>query len=176
MQEGDFCSSISVRFSIALVDFLFLNPQLDANCTNLWLNNSYCVAPVGNIATYSGYPSSTATYIFPKTTMTSFTPTAVPTPALNPRAPGTLDDCDFYENPIAPSSPTDVDLTSCEAWASEAEVNIATFITWNPSLSAANCTLDMNYSYCIYRTENRKCPTIPGPGAHYLHYFMAFLP
>lgn len=27
---------------ISLNDFLFLNPELDSNCTNLYLNYSYC--------------------------------------------------------------------------------------------------------------------------------------
>ncbi|GJC90661.1 lysM domain-containing protein ARB_01155/01156 [Colletotrichum liriopes] len=32
--------------SITLEDFLELNPQIWTNCTNLWLDYSYCVAPV----------------------------------------------------------------------------------------------------------------------------------
>ncbi|RWQ92142.1 hypothetical protein C8Q69DRAFT_104382 [Paecilomyces variotii] len=32
------------------------------NCTDLWLGNSYCVQPVGNIKTYSGYSVSSSGY------------------------------------------------------------------------------------------------------------------
>lgn len=45
---------------------MVLNPQVWENCTNLWLDYSYCVKPVGVITTYPGYggtaaPSSTTT-------------------------------------------------------------------------------------------------------------------
>lgn len=37
---------LSCNRSITLDDFLDLNPQIWPNCTNLWLDYSYCVAPV----------------------------------------------------------------------------------------------------------------------------------
>ncbi|KAJ9367087.1 hypothetical protein DTO282E5_8205 [Paecilomyces variotii] len=62
VQSGDTCDSITNEFDISLTDFEFLNPQLDMNCTDLWLGNSYCVQPVGNIKTYSGYSVSSSGY------------------------------------------------------------------------------------------------------------------
>lgn len=47
-----------------------LNPGIDDTCSNLWLDTSYCVAPVGNIASYSGY-TGTATLPF---SLPDFTP------------------------------------------------------------------------------------------------------
>ncbi|KAL2754187.1 carbohydrate-binding module family 18 protein [Sodiomyces alcalophilus JCM 7366] len=45
-RAGDTCSGIVLQESITLDDFLDLNPQIWPNCTNLWLDYSYCVAPV----------------------------------------------------------------------------------------------------------------------------------
>jgi hypothetical protein len=58
---GDGCSSVSLKFNIPLKDFLFLDPKLNADCNNLWLDYSYCVAPVGETSTYPGYGGATST-------------------------------------------------------------------------------------------------------------------
>jgi hypothetical protein len=59
---------VSLKFNIALKDFLFLNPELNTNCTNLWLDYNYYVAPVGDISTYPGYGGATSTFtITPET-------------------------------------------------------------------------------------------------------------
>lgn len=55
VQSGDTCDAISVKKSISVRDFLFLNSEVNANCTNLIPNMSYCVAPVGSISTYASY-------------------------------------------------------------------------------------------------------------------------
>ncbi|RDW83597.1 LysM peptidoglycan-binding domain-containing protein [Aspergillus mulundensis] len=150
VQEGDTCSILSLKFSISLADLIFLNPQIDTNCTNLWLDTSYCVKAVGDINTYSDYPSSTPAYVFPKpTTTATFTPVPVTLPTLNPHAPGTLEDCDFYDNPFDAGPNAGIDMAACETWADEAGVDLATFVQWNPSLSIGNCTMDLSYSYCI---------------------------
>lgn len=147
--EGDDCSSVSVKYGISLADFYFLNPQVDSNCINLWLNTSYCVAPIGNIATYSGYSVSTPLYTFTKPPKTTATPTPVPLPTLNPRAPGTISDCDIYDNPFFANTTNAMTYNSYNNWAQIAGVTIQDLISWNPSLSASNCTLDAEYSYYI---------------------------
>jgi len=45
---GDYCNLIVMKFGISLDDFVFLNPAINANCTNLFAEESYCVQPVGN--------------------------------------------------------------------------------------------------------------------------------
>ncbi|GIJ86390.1 hypothetical protein Asppvi_005278 [Aspergillus pseudoviridinutans] len=60
-QAGDTCDTVVSMFSMSESDFYFLNPQLGNNCSSLWLGNSYCVQAVGNIHTYSRYPSSSIT-------------------------------------------------------------------------------------------------------------------
>lgn len=69
IQDGDYCESVSIRESIALRDFYFLNPSINEQCTNLLLDIAYCVAAVGDINTYPSYPHSTP----PLYTLTSAT-------------------------------------------------------------------------------------------------------
>lgn len=45
---GDFCNKLVLKFGIPLVDFVFLNPAINENCTNLFANESYCVSAVGD--------------------------------------------------------------------------------------------------------------------------------
>ena len=46
--EGDYCNLLMIKFAISLSDFLFLNKDVNANCTNLLAQYSYCVKPVGD--------------------------------------------------------------------------------------------------------------------------------
>ncbi|KAH6637091.1 hypothetical protein F5144DRAFT_629038 [Chaetomium tenue] len=87
---------------------------------NLWLGYAYCVKVVGNIQTYPGYPVVVPSTIFtwpPVATETS-APPVFDLPALNPRAPGTADGCDSYENAwpeaITAQNPN---ANACAAWA-----------------------------------------------------------
>ncbi|KUI70318.1 hypothetical protein VM1G_06273 [Cytospora mali] len=73
IQDGDECDTVASEFGISLDNFYFLNPQLNGSCGSLWLGNAYCVEAVGNIATYSGYTTSTLNY----TTLASTVPDAV---------------------------------------------------------------------------------------------------
>jgi hypothetical protein len=45
---GDYCNMIVIKFGISLDDFVFLNPVINANCTNLFAEESYCVQAVGD--------------------------------------------------------------------------------------------------------------------------------
>lgn len=45
---GDYCNLISMKFGISLEDFVFLNPAINTNCTNLFAEESYCIQAVGN--------------------------------------------------------------------------------------------------------------------------------
>lgn len=45
---GDYCNLIVMKFGISMDDFLFLNPAINENCTNLYAEESYCVQPVGD--------------------------------------------------------------------------------------------------------------------------------
>lgn len=40
--ENNYCQVIAMEQGISLSDFLFLNPALNKNCSNLYLNHGYC--------------------------------------------------------------------------------------------------------------------------------------
>ena len=97
--EGDTCGLVSVANYLSLSDFYFLNPEINENCTNLELGVAYCVEPVGNLATYSGYTKTgDPTITNPPVTFSSVN-TAIPpasgdseysaTTSLLPQASGT---------------------------------------------------------------------------------------
>lgn len=51
--EGDYCNVLLMKFAISLVDFFFLNKDVNANCTNLLAQYSYCVKSIGDIKSSS---------------------------------------------------------------------------------------------------------------------------
>jgi hypothetical protein len=158
-KKNDLCGSISLAFGISLNDFHFLNPQVDNKCSNLWLETSYCVKPVGNVATYSGYPTPSPAAVFPKPTPT---PTSAPPPIVTDplwsNAAGTLNDCEAYENAFSSSLSSEIgvdNINSCDIWAGLTGVAVQDLIAWNPSLSADHCVLQEGQSYCIQRCKSR---------------------
>ncbi|UNI22107.1 hypothetical protein JDV02_008028 [Purpureocillium takamizusanense] len=154
VEAGDNCAAISLKFSLALSDFYFLNPQVDSTCRNLRANTSYCVKPVGNIETYSRYPTSTAATTFTRPVTTSdFVPSPVQTATLRPKASGTTSDCYMYENAFDSTSKLKnlVMANSCSNWANFVNVTVEQLVEWNPSLSASNCVLQAGKSYCVQK-------------------------
>ncbi|KAL8902634.1 MAG: hypothetical protein Q9207_004516 [Kuettlingeria erythrocarpa] len=133
---GDYCNMIVIKFHITLDDFIFLNPSINSNCTNLFADESYCVQAVGDINTYSGragYSTPTtqgpitgkyndlpdATYVSPTATSTS-----------KPFANGTRSDCNnYFDGDIFQS-----DITGTN-WKSQ-------------------CLGDTNSSTCSFQTGN----------------------
>lgn len=141
--SGDYCNLILVKYSISLADFLYLNPSVNENCTNLWAETSYCVEPVGDIKTYSGqagYITASATYISlsgdPATTWPSInytTPTATTT--AQPLATDTRSDCWQYFNGTRYIGKVTADsyLTSdCDLAAHVFDVSLEDLGVWNP--------------------------------------------
>lgn len=45
---GDDCNKILMKYGITLSDFIFLNPSININCTNLYADESYCVKAMGD--------------------------------------------------------------------------------------------------------------------------------
>ncbi|KAK0669897.1 hypothetical protein QBC41DRAFT_302021 [Cercophora samala] len=158
VQPDEYCQMISLKFSISVDDFYFLNPNLDKNCTNLWKDTAYCVKPVGNIVTYPGYKTTTAPTSFTRPTpqpTTSAVP--IPIPTLHPKAPGTENGCFLYRNAWASSfissNPLFAGANNCTAWASAGDVTVEQLLEWNPSLSAAKCEFKPGLSYCVRKWE-----------------------
>ncbi|OJJ84358.1 LysM peptidoglycan-binding domain-containing protein [Aspergillus glaucus CBS 516.65] len=76
--SNETCDTVTDKSGISRSDFLFLNPELKKDCTNLQKDVYYCVQAVGYITTYSGHAGST-TDNFNKVSMTS-----VPSSAARP--------------------------------------------------------------------------------------------
>ncbi|KAL1589377.1 hypothetical protein WHR41_02172 [Cladosporium halotolerans] len=156
--EGDTCSKVTMARGISLSDFLFLNPTVDKDCTNLVLGLAYCVAPIGDIATYVGYPRSRGSAritvppaTFPTLNATVATKTNDPgflftAPASSlPRAPGTKQECDTYE------TFDDARGRDCEQIAFNYQITTEQLLQWNPSLSRnlTDCQADPGFRYCV---------------------------
>ncbi|RMY22481.1 hypothetical protein D0866_11929 [Hortaea werneckii] len=162
VQAGDDCAKLSVAFSMTISDFLFLNPEIYTNCTNLLLGVSYCVFPVGDIGSYSGYQAPpTLSITVPPATFPSVD-TAVPS-ATNypdpdfvfqnlPKAPETADDCTFYAD--YSENARDADSNSCTAVASAWDIHLEDLLDWNPSLSTdqGTCAIQPGRGYCVQKS------------------------
>ncbi|KAJ5109961.1 hypothetical protein N7532_002606 [Penicillium argentinense] len=138
--KDETCNTVVEKTGISRSDFLFLNPELNTQCTNLQKKVYYCVQAVGDISTYSGHPGSTSDN-FSKVSMTSV-PSSVPRPdysgALKNNshpvvqlATDTRKDCYDY---MWLDNTTDNALADCWTMAMTNEISAEDFILWNPSL------------------------------------------
>jgi hypothetical protein len=179
-----------VKFSITIGDFHFLNPFLNTDCTNLWLNTAYCVQAVGTITTYPSYPTTPAgnmtaqPYTLTSEAFTTTTWISVPEPIATftvttayPFAPGTWTNCTDYKNRTAKpqvfdqwrQAGTSVDLFPedyyCNITASGWGLPLNTFLSWNPSLvngnATGNCTLLPQYNYCVLAGSRKLLSSSP---------------
>ncbi|CAP64831.1 uncharacterized protein PODANS_5_3800 [Podospora anserina S mat+] len=161
VQPDEYCQMISLKFSISVDGFYFLNPNLDKNCTNLWKDTAYCVKPVGNIVTYPGYKTSTATTSFTRPTPQPTASAApIPIPTLHPKAPGTVNECflhrNAWESSFMANNPLFAGGNNCTSWASVGDVTIQQLLEWNPSLSATKCEFKPGSSYCVRKWETER--------------------
>ncbi|TFK66093.1 hypothetical protein BDN72DRAFT_889204 [Pluteus cervinus] len=156
---GEYCNLIVIKFGISLEDFIFLNPAINSNCTNLFADESYCVQPVGDINTYSGRPgyveptTSVAPIIYTNLPDATYTPT--PKPTAVPLANGTRTDCYYYINgddfQDDYGDSTSARISNCDNIAATFLVTFEELVYWNPSLesySLANCTFETGVRYC----------------------------
>ncbi|KAM0187806.1 hypothetical protein ACHAPI_010957 [Fusarium lateritium] len=147
VKEGEDCSNLLAASDVTMDDFLVLNPQVWRNCTNLWLDYSYCVKPVGAISTYPGYGGTAA----PSATARPFKETESTdqsghngTDPLD-RFPSTDDivliangtrlDCAAY---YWTQNTTDNLAADCWALTGIYSITPEEFVLWNPSLADPN--------------------------------------
>ncbi|PYI11039.1 hypothetical protein BO78DRAFT_466691 [Aspergillus sclerotiicarbonarius CBS 121057] len=151
VKDNDYCQAIAMAQRITVSDFIFLNPQVHANCSNIRPNHSYCIKPVGDIEKYPGYGGTTTSTPWwvgqtgtrmawddlPLATgLTSWVPIVTPTTA--PLAPNTRRDCEEYEDNIYGEIP-------CR-WLVK-RVSLVDFASWNPSVDFYDCKLANNTRY-----------------------------
>ncbi|EED18781.1 LysM domain protein, putative [Talaromyces stipitatus ATCC 10500] len=147
--DDDNCDYITETFSISLKDFLFLNPEVYSNCTNLWAGYYYCAEPVGYISTYPGYLSTSTSSMFNQTPTTQLPPGTniepdwLTTAPIIPLANGTRKDCNSY---IWVDTVANTSIADCWhlAWAYGATSEVGRqnrlLVLWNPSLAEPNTT------------------------------------
>ncbi|KAK6341135.1 hypothetical protein TWF696_008222 [Orbilia brochopaga] len=148
VSHGDNCNIVVQKNGISMEDFIFLNPMINSNCTNLWAEYNYCILPVGTITTYSGHPLSIQTNTVPPTTfdwdsLPTITEGPVATETPMPLANGTRLDCAYYFGSSEYSK-------SCADAAGQYGVNQEDIEQWNQALTpGANCAFEIGYQYCV---------------------------
>ncbi|KAI8630383.1 hypothetical protein F5Y19DRAFT_474775 [Xylariaceae sp. FL1651] len=159
VQLGDYCNIVCIKFNINLDDFLFLNPSVNSNCTNLFAQESYCVAPVGDLSDYPGHPG----YVPPNSATPSSAWSSAPTatwipPVLNitddaPLANGTRSDCWSFTNGNKLQIPINGTFYSstCQLIAQTYGISLEQLQNWNPSLdtNGTDCMFESNLRYCV---------------------------
>ncbi|KEY64329.1 hypothetical protein S7711_09874, partial [Stachybotrys chartarum IBT 7711] len=164
VQVGNYCNQIIMSYSISLQDFLFLNSGLNAECTNLFAEEAYCVRPVGPINMYPGHPD----YVEPTSTVpdiawgdlppATFSPPAITgLPTHLPRAQGTRRDCYIYMDgtELQYDMSWGSFLSACAEIAGVWEIALDELHNWNPSLdpTSTDCVFSEELSYCMAAYE-----------------------
>lgn len=147
-QSGDYCNMIAMNFSITFDQLRAMNPQIDANCSNLWANASYCVAPVnGTTITPAPITSTTSTAssptgtLLPPTTTTTTTKPAVTVAPPAPTQPGATSQC--YEWYVA------ADGDYCYLVYTKFGITFDQLRAWNPYLDENCSNMWPGYAYCV---------------------------
>ncbi|KAF2856399.1 carbohydrate-binding module family 50 protein [Plenodomus tracheiphilus IPT5] len=154
VEAGDYCNSVTMRYGVSLEDFVFLNPSINSNCTNLLLGISYCVEPVGDINTYSGRPG-----------FHTAGPTGLPFTKVTFAAASTT------WTPQVTRMQTDVSGTffrhQCDLATSVYDVTLKELLLWNPDLgtdiSITSCSFTPGLRYCGRFYVDQPPPPIEGP-------------
>jgi spore germination protein YaaH len=129
VQPDDECNTVALRFGITFDQLRAMNPSLDATCSNLFLDEAYCVALVDG-TTITATPTSSA-----PPTATSFVPPPGPT------QPGATTEClQWY---------TTVSRDYCFLVQQQFSITFEQLRTWNPYLDEACSNMWLGYSYCV---------------------------
>jgi len=149
------CADITLAAAISPKDFYFLNPSLNNTCTNIIQGESYCIRPVGNIGTYSNYPTTStrrSSGCFYSDGEPCITVDTVLSPAT--RAPGTWgkDKCRIYLSwTETDNQDVNEEFNSCYEIARRYKTTIEELKRWNPSLvDASPCIIKKENRYCVY--------------------------
>ncbi|KAL4866239.1 hypothetical protein BDV12DRAFT_199430 [Aspergillus spectabilis] len=131
--EGDTCNSVLETADIALDAFYAWNPSIKEDCSNLWLNTSYCVWGDGYEDTFYPLPSQTSS------TSSTHQPQQAPA-ALMQLSPPALRRAEF--SAVARR-------IYCADMATKYGVSLATLYKLNPALNGDCSGLWPGYAYSI---------------------------
>ncbi|KAK0710665.1 hypothetical protein B0H67DRAFT_601626 [Lasiosphaeris hirsuta] len=126
--SGDLCPTIASTYGVALADFYSWNPDVGANCNNLWLQEYVCVGRV-----------STPTVSSPATTTTS---TGLVTPTPHRTLPT---DCNKFHFVVSGNL--------CPGIATQYGIPLATFYSWNPDVGSNCNNLWLEEYVCVGRVS-----------------------
>ncbi|KAJ4424542.1 hypothetical protein N0V82_000866 [Gnomoniopsis sp. IMI 355080] len=130
VQGGDSCSAIAIAFDISLDTFYAWNPAVGDTCTSLDLGDWVCIGLQGSA------PTQTIT-TKPATTTPASNFISTPTPV----QAGMVSDCDeFY---LVQSG------DSCSVVASDFDISLMDFYTWNPAVGDTCAGLELGVFVCI---------------------------
>ncbi|KAI9036896.1 uncharacterized protein KD926_001211 [Aspergillus affinis] len=133
VHSGDYCQRIVSNAGISLELFRAINPDLNADCTNLISGLYYCTLPM-------------ADWNKPSTTL--ITTTSVYVSAPGPTASGTTPNC--FEWYVVQQS------DYCAKLQAQFGITMAQLQQWNPELNR-NCTnLLTGYAYCVHGEGNAR--------------------
>ncbi|KAH9873588.1 hypothetical protein IAQ61_004212 [Plenodomus lingam] len=164
VEGGDYCNLVTLKYSISLSDFVFLNPSINENSVNTYSGRPgyHTPGPTGLPCTWITLKNLCAIYtdfvpqpVVTKVTFTSTKPaTTTPTSTQMAFAEDTRDDC--YQYFEASQMETDISGTSfrhqCDLAAAVYGVELSELLTWNPKLGndteAASCSFKPGVRYC----------------------------
>ncbi|KAJ7222200.1 hypothetical protein GGX14DRAFT_352573 [Mycena pura] len=159
VEPGNFCQQVALNNSITLDDFITLNPEIDANCTNLWAEYFYCVAPFPPLSATSTVPMVTSnatavgtllvmsltTATTPLTTQNLASATGIPAPTQI--AAGTVTSgCAWYYTMDAGFN--------CTWIESYFNISEADFNLWNYNPNPPCPNLNPGSAYCVQVLNN----------------------
>ncbi|KLU86068.1 hypothetical protein MAPG_05087 [Magnaporthiopsis poae ATCC 64411] len=122
VSSGDTCDAISRKYSITVAQFRSWNSEIDANCSNLWLDYYVCVHTPGTIIVTSKAPEPTNT-------------------APQPQMPGIVSNCKkFYKVKSG---------DGCAAIAKAANISLAQFFSYNTAVDSNCSNIWLDYYVCI---------------------------
>lgn len=122
VQSGDQCDTIASRNGITVAQLRNWNTEINAACSNLWLDYYVCTHVPGAVL-----PSTT---------------NSAPAPSNTPTMPGIAPTCDrFYKVKSG---------DQCDTVASSNGITVAQLKAWNTEINAACTSLWLHYYICTH--------------------------
>ncbi|OOQ86417.1 hypothetical protein PEBR_21486 [Penicillium brasilianum] len=133
--SGDTCADIASSAGISVSDFESWNPTVGSGCGGLWLDYYVCIGIIGGNTTSTTATTTTTT----STSTSTSTGNGVTTPT--PYETGMVDDCDAFHLVVSGDDCADI--------ASDADITVDEFYTWNPTVGASCSGLWLGYYVCV---------------------------
>ncbi|KAE8143473.1 hypothetical protein BDV38DRAFT_292055 [Aspergillus pseudotamarii] len=119
--SGDQCDTIAAEYGISEAQFKAWNPNIESNCSNLWLDYYVCVHVPGATTTTSSLPEPTST-------------------GPQPQMPGIVSNCQtFYKVKSG---------DDCYSIETATGITLDQFRSWNTQIDASCSNLWVDYYVC----------------------------